>query len=80
MDRINDVGLRLETLLLFLRDAFLIKVAPLIVGFLAGASIVLLAFADGYFAMKGIGLGMILLIIATGLTLLIYRYEGDDVP
>lgn len=70
MERVNDVGLRIEGLFYL----FLKEVVPFIVGLLGIISMVFLSFADGCFASIGFIMAISFLIIAGGLTALYYKF------
>lgn len=77
MDRINDVGLKVESTWIWIRNFICREIIPYAVGAIALTVFVLFSVVEGEFTVRCILLGFALLIVGALLSAFYYRYEED---
>lgn len=77
MDRINDVGLKVESIWLLIRRFICREIIPYTVGAIALTVFLLFSVVEGEFTIRCIFLGFALLIVGALLSAFYYRYEED---
>ena len=77
MYRINDVGLKIESIWLLIRRFICREIIPYTVGAIALTVFLLFSVVEGEFTVRCILFGFALLIIGALLSAFYYRYEED---
>lgn len=75
MDRINDVGLKVESIWIWIRNFICREIIPYTVGAIALTVFILFSAVEGEFTVRCILLGFALLIVGALLSAFYYRCE-----
>lgn len=77
MDRINDVGLKVESFWILIRNFICKEIIPYAVGAIVFTVFVLFSVVEGEFTFRCIFMGFALLVIGVLLSAFYYRYEEE---
>ena len=77
MDRINDVGLKVESIWILIRNFICKEIIPYAVGAIAFTVFILFSVVEGEFTFRCIFMGFVLLVIGALLSAFYYRYEEE---
>lgn len=77
MEKINDVGLKVESIWILIRNFICREIIPYTVGAIALMVFILFSVVEGEFTVRCIFVGFALLIVGALLSAFYYRYEED---